>query len=189
MEQKKQTKSGLLVTGLLITVAYIVAVVCFRFESLGCLKTMPLNEFGDFLAGVFNPIAFMWLVLGYLMQGRELKQNTTALEYQATELKNAVVQYKEMAEVAKSQHKHELRLHHEQLKEKYDKKQALIDVMLDSQTTELFEDGRQVIHFTILNKGRELTGVTLYHNDIALIEPKPIWSSGELFKVLAIIST
>ncbi|WP_369919770.1 hypothetical protein AB8E32_13935 [Marinomonas polaris] len=34
---------------------------------------MGLNELGDYLAGVFSPLAFLWLVYGYFMQNKELK--------------------------------------------------------------------------------------------------------------------
>jgi hypothetical protein len=44
------------------------------------------NELGDFAAGFFAPLAFMWLIFGYFLQktqldiqGQELKQNTEAL--------------------------------------------------------------------------------------------------------------
>ena len=32
-----------------------------------------LNEWGDFLAGVFGPLALLWLVLGYFIQAKELR--------------------------------------------------------------------------------------------------------------------
>jgi hypothetical protein len=32
------------------------------------LKTAPFNERGDFLAGLFGPITFLWLIIGYLLQ-------------------------------------------------------------------------------------------------------------------------
>lgn len=53
-------------------------------------KAMPLNELGDFFAGVFSPLAFLFLYLGYKQQGKELKQNTEALKLQAQELSNLV---------------------------------------------------------------------------------------------------
>ena len=31
-----------------------------------------LNELGDFLAGIFTPLVFLWLIVGYLMQYKEL---------------------------------------------------------------------------------------------------------------------
>ncbi len=42
-----------------------------------------LNEWGDLLAGLFAPLAFLWLVVGYYQQGQELKA-------QVAELKNSV---------------------------------------------------------------------------------------------------
>ncbi len=53
---------------------------------------MKPNEWGDFLAGTFSPLAFMWLVFGYHQQGEELKQNTEVLRLQADELRNSVEQ-------------------------------------------------------------------------------------------------
>ena len=37
------------------------------------LRAGNLNELGDFLAGVFTPLAFGWLVYGYLLQSKELR--------------------------------------------------------------------------------------------------------------------
>ncbi|WP_417538225.1 hypothetical protein [Marinomonas sp.] len=34
-----------------------------------------MSGYGDFLAGFFSPIAFGWLVIGYLMQNKELKNS------------------------------------------------------------------------------------------------------------------
>ena len=63
---------------------------------------MPLNEIGDFLAGFFSPVAFLWLVVGYFQQGEELKLNTRALELQVNELKKSVEQQKELVEVTRA---------------------------------------------------------------------------------------
>lgn len=77
----------------------------------GSLKSPEsLNELGDFLAGVFAPIAFFWLILGYVQQGKQLDQNTTALEQQERALqlqihgmKESVQQQKELATIQKQQ--------------------------------------------------------------------------------------
>jgi hypothetical protein len=42
-----------------------------------------LNEVGDFLAGAFSPLAFLWLVVGYFQQGHELSASVAQLERQA----------------------------------------------------------------------------------------------------------
>jgi hypothetical protein len=53
--------------------------------------TLPssLNEFGDFVAGAFAPLAFFWLVRGFYQQGKGLKQNSEALNIQAQELQKS----------------------------------------------------------------------------------------------------
>lgn len=38
-------------------------------------KSTGINGVGDFLAGLFSPIAFGWLIIGYLMQNKELKNS------------------------------------------------------------------------------------------------------------------
>lgn len=39
------------------------------------LKTAPFNERGDFLAGLFGPITFLWLIIGYLFQAESISSN------------------------------------------------------------------------------------------------------------------
>lgn len=63
-------------------------------------RPTTFNELGDFLAGVFSPIAFLWLILGYIQQGKQLEQNTRALEQQEYALR---LQIDEMKESVKQQ--------------------------------------------------------------------------------------
>lgn len=89
--------------GVLGTVIYLLIIattVVFKFD--GFLK-LELNELGDFLAGAFGPVAFLWLVLGFLQQGRELRLSSDALQLQAQELKNSVDQQRELVEVTRAQ--------------------------------------------------------------------------------------
>lgn len=76
-----------------------------KFDELILLK---LNEIGDLSAGIFGPVAFLWLVLGYVQQGRELKLSSEALQLQAKELKHSVDQQKEMVGIAGRQLEAEL---------------------------------------------------------------------------------
>ncbi|MDC5354782.1 hypothetical protein OHW66_09665 [Acinetobacter baumannii] len=71
-------------------------------------KPMPLNEVGDFLAGVFAPIAFLFLYLGYKqnsealnLQAKELKASTRALELQIKEMEASVVEQRELVNAQK----------------------------------------------------------------------------------------
>ncbi|HFG2491826.1 hypothetical protein OW666_11505 [Acinetobacter baumannii] len=83
-----------IIYGLLI-LAYNLAFIFLDPEKKVLLTS---NELGDFLAGVFAPLAFLFLYLGYKQQGRELQQNTHALNLQAQELQNSVEQQRLLAE-------------------------------------------------------------------------------------------
>ncbi|MFF7863436.1 hypothetical protein [Pseudomonas monteilii] len=75
--------------GSAMTYAYLVVIVAMIWGRSGQLLNMPLNEVGDFLAGAFGPVAFLWLVLGFLQQGEELRLSTKALDMQSVELKQS----------------------------------------------------------------------------------------------------
>lgn len=66
-----------------ITIAWLIFIY-FKIHN-GVLPN-DLNEFGDFIAGAFAPLAFFWLVRGFYQQGKGLEQNSKALKMQATEL-------------------------------------------------------------------------------------------------------
>lgn len=104
MEKIKDNLGLILIS--LITILYLWLTCNFiiNFEEF---KALDLNEKGDFLAGIFSPLAFLWLVFGYLQQGQELKQNTEALHLQAIELgknveaQNELVKLQQQEQVAK----------------------------------------------------------------------------------------
>ncbi|RAU18891.1 hypothetical protein DN062_05260 [Nitrincola tibetensis] len=89
--------------GIIFTATYILAIIFLRWANLSDLQTMPLNELGDFLAGVFGPLMLLWLILGYIQQQKELRQNTKALELQADELRKSVEQHKELVAATREQ--------------------------------------------------------------------------------------
>ncbi len=89
-----------------LSIVYI-AVILFLRGNDACelLRAGNLNELGDFLAGFFTPLAFGWLVYGYLLQSKELRlqreelaltrdqlgKQTELLQEQVTEdLRNAI---------------------------------------------------------------------------------------------------
>jgi hypothetical protein len=84
---KRLTVAGFVVSG--VWLAAFGVILFHRFEDAQHLK---LNEWGDFLAGATAPLALMWVVIGYLLQGKELRQNTEALKLQQQELARQVEQ-------------------------------------------------------------------------------------------------
>ncbi|WP_312406522.1 hypothetical protein [Pseudomonas rhodesiae] len=77
-----------------------IMIISSRFDEI---FTLGLNEIGDLLAGVFGPVAFLWLVLGYRQQGRELKLSSQSLTDQTVELRNSVENQKALAAISERQ--------------------------------------------------------------------------------------
>lgn len=82
--------------GTLVTIAYLAVIGWWVSTKWSSFLGLELNALGDFLAGAFGPIAFLWLVLGFLQQGRELR-------LQVEELSRSVQQQTVMAEAAMEQ--------------------------------------------------------------------------------------
>ncbi|ENX46660.1 MULTISPECIES: hypothetical protein [Acinetobacter] len=101
MQNKKANNkfSGMMI----FTIVYLVVVFYFAIPDIDHMKTLKPNELGDFFAGFFSPLAFLWLVFGYYQQGEELKQNTLALNLQADELRNSVEQQIKQFEISMQQ--------------------------------------------------------------------------------------
>jgi len=99
--KEKANEDELFGFGLWATVAYflgpVLLLIVFAKWPSG------LNEWGDFLAGAFGPVAFLWLVIGYLQQGKELRNSSEALKEQARELNAAVHQHEQMVRVTEAQ--------------------------------------------------------------------------------------
>lgn len=91
--------------GVLLSLVWIV-VAYFIYD--GSDRPEKANEWGDYFAGMCSPLAFLWLVLGYMQQGEELKHSTEALRLQAQELKQSTLQQAELVAVEREFFKHEL---------------------------------------------------------------------------------
>ena len=63
----------------LITAIWVVVVGTLIVHSESSLEALRLNELGDFLAGLFAPIAFVWLVAAVWIQSAELKEQRVEL--------------------------------------------------------------------------------------------------------------
>lgn len=84
-----------------LTGIYLFFLICMAIVARNKLFELDPNEFGDMLAGVFAPLAFLWLVLGFYQQGKELKASVAALKLQGRELRNSVIQQRELVAVSR----------------------------------------------------------------------------------------
>ena len=96
----KSFRFSLFEWALAATAFYCGAVFSGVHENWTTFLGLRPNEVGDFLAGVFGPLAFFWLVFGYYQQGEELKHSVEALKLQAEELRNSVEQQKDLVELS-----------------------------------------------------------------------------------------
>lgn len=99
-EEKMNQKSlywGLVGTAIWLGGIYI---FCIKYDY-----KLPntLNEFGDFLAGICAPLAFFWLILGYVQQGRQLEQNSHAIKLQAEALNLQIEEFKKIVAIQEKQ--------------------------------------------------------------------------------------
>lgn len=49
----------------------------------------PLESLGSFFEGAFAPLAFLWLVVGYFLQQKELSENTKVIQKQHIEMQKS----------------------------------------------------------------------------------------------------
>jgi hypothetical protein len=61
---------------------YVAFVIGFRD-----FVTQPADALGGFLEGAFAPLAFLWLVLGFFLQQRELRTNNQAIHAQYEQMR------------------------------------------------------------------------------------------------------
>ena len=91
------------VVGFALTAVWLLAIGIVLHLKAGDIATMTLNAWGDFLAGVFAPLALLWVVVGYFQHGEELRLNTRALDAQQEELRRQVEEMATLAQNAERQ--------------------------------------------------------------------------------------
>ena len=85
------------VIGLWLTALYLVGLVAYLALQGQNPADLRLNELGDFLGGVSSPLAFLWLVLGFFQQSREIRLSNKALHLQAREMRRSVDEHRKIA--------------------------------------------------------------------------------------------
>jgi hypothetical protein len=80
--------------GLSVTVLWLIVLSIYIEGSIGWANIggSPIATVGNFLEGAFAPLAFLWLVIGYFLQKKELAQNTAAIKLQYVEIQKSATQ-------------------------------------------------------------------------------------------------
>lgn len=147
-----------------VSVLYLVAMALWSWSEISDLFAMRPNEFGDLLAGVFSPLAFLWLVLGYFQQGEELRASVKALELQGAELNNSVEQQRALVDVSTRQLEAEYAARRSTEQEADRKAQPKF---LPQMRTDRL-DRSTSYNFTFQNCGARCSEVTIWVEDVAV---------------------
>lgn len=102
-------KKSLIFIGAELTALYLIGLLIICLLYIDHKKVLTLNEIGDFLAGAFAPLAFFWMVITILMQGKELKLQREELELQRMELAKTSEQMARQGDLMEGQQLIELR--------------------------------------------------------------------------------
>jgi hypothetical protein len=166
--------------GLISTLVYTIGIYILVHDRLPSLKALDLSLLGDFLAGVFGPIALLWLILGYLQQGLELRLNTKALDLQVAELRASVEHQRQLVEVSKRQFDVNLEvLRYERTQVELAMQPRLVLDQIGSQHH--VPSGRTAFHFRIKNLGASIFNVSFnFSTPMRSVEPALLaeWPEG-----------
>jgi hypothetical protein len=80
--------------GLTMTFVYLILMGLYINLQVGWgeFVRLTVERMGSFLEGAFAPLAFLWLVIGYFLQKKELSQNTDAMKMQFVEIQKSAEQ-------------------------------------------------------------------------------------------------
>ena len=83
-----------LAMGIGATLLWIVLGVLYISQVVGWGEFVKQNapSLGSFLEGAFAPLAFLWLVVGFFLQQKQLKENTEAVQLQYGEMRRSAEQ-------------------------------------------------------------------------------------------------
>ena len=165
MSKDNFSQSSLIIFGAALSAAYIVGHAIYLFFVQDNILAMDPNEYGDFLAGLFAPLAFLWLVLGFFQQGKELR-------LQVKELANSVEQSRELVEVSRKQFLHDIERAEEEIKAR---RQASRPILRLVQDTSGVSGETEYYHFRLINSGPQCTNVEILDDSNATAKSGFSW--------------
>jgi len=97
--------------GLTLTFLYLILMCMYIAHQVGWADfvTLSVERMGSFLEGAFAPLAFLWLVIGYFLQKKELRLNTDAMKMQFVEIQKSADQAVVQAEAIARSEMHQRR--------------------------------------------------------------------------------
>lgn len=96
-DTERRERRRLPMIGMALSVVYVLGVAIYLIVQGQNPADLRLNELGDFLGGVSSPLAFLWLVLGFFQQSREIRLSNKALQMQAQEMRKGVEEHRRLA--------------------------------------------------------------------------------------------
>lgn len=161
--------------GMALTVVYLIGCALYAVSEWNNLLAMKPPEFATVLGGAFGPLAFLWLVLGFYQQGRELQNSAQALWLQSEELRNSVEQQRELVKVSQDQLKFEMHRIEAIIAE--EKRRAQPDFFLTDPSSS--STGKAMsFYFQMFNRGRTCSDLRIVFSDKLLLR-RPILESGD----------
>lgn len=133
------------------------------------------NEWGDFLAGSFGPLAIFWLVLGFFQQGQELR-------LQVKELALSVEQQKESVSVTRDALDHDQLLQREKEQARIKSIQPSFSIIASGGSQQGGHNGKITNTVTVTNTRSSASNVSLVFQPpvhAGGLNFKPFWSKGE----------
>lgn len=94
--------------GLSVSVLWLIVLSLYINGTVGWanIQNSRIDIMGNFLEGAFAPLAFLWLVIGYFLQKKELAQNTAAIKMQYVEIQKSATQATIQAEAIRASELH-----------------------------------------------------------------------------------
>lgn len=164
------------ISGFILTAVWLIVVSIYISRNWETFASIKPNEMGDFAAGVFAPLAFLWLVLGFFQQGDELRNSGRALWLQGRELQHSVEQQRELVNVTREQ----LQFDSEMLKVQRDEIARNAQPMLKLETGGSMggSPGNRIYNFKLINQGRRCTAVEGCVGERAMLRADALESGG-----------
>ena len=175
-----QASRALPIIGFIITGIWILSVLIFILSNRADFSELAPNAIGDFAAGVFAPMAFLWLVLGFFQQGEELRNSGRALWLQGRELQHSVEQQRELVNVTREQLQFENRMLEQRREEISRNAQPMIKLSQGGSSPG--GSGTRIYRFNVLNHGKPYTDITVDFHGAAASRSTDMLPTGGKFQ-------